>query len=80
MTRKVLGILAGVMLGVAALGGSAEAAGDKIVVASKIDTEGALLGNMIVQVLAHAGLPVENKIQLGPTKIVRTAITSGEVR
>src|ERR1700688_469945 len=79
MTRKVLGILAGVMLGVAAAAGSAAAAGDKIVVASKIDTEGALLGNMIVQVLAHAGLPVENKIQLGPTKIVRTAITSGEV-
>ncbi len=79
MARKVLGILGGLMLGVAAAAGSAEAAGDKIVVASKIDTEGALLGNMIVQVLEHAGLPVENKIQLGPTKIVRTAITSGEV-
>ena len=54
-------------------------AADGIVVASKIDTEGALLGNMIVQVLEHAGLPVENKLQLGPTKIVRTALTSGEV-
>src|SRR6185436_8367644 len=75
--RKFLGILAGLALAVAA--GGAEAAGDKIVVASKIDTEGALLGNMILQVLEHAGLPVENKIQLGPTKIVRTAITSGEV-
>ena len=79
MTKRFLGILAGVMLGMAAATGSAGAAGDKIVVASKIDTEGALLGNMIVQVLEHAGLPVENKIQLGPTKIVRTAITSGEV-
>ena len=45
MARKVLGILAGVMLGVAAAAGSAAAAGDKIVVASKIDTERALLGN-----------------------------------
>jgi osmoprotectant transport system substrate-binding protein len=79
MARKALGILAGVMLGVAAAAGSAEAMGDKIVVASKIDTEGALLGNMIAEVLEHAGLPVENKISLGPTKIVRTAITSGEV-
>jgi len=79
MARKVLGILAGLMLGVAASTGGANAMGDKIVVASKIDTEGALLGNMIVQVLEHAGLPVENKVSLGPTKIVRTAILSGDV-
>src|SRR6516225_7251204 len=79
MARKVLGILAGLMLGVAASTGGANAMGDKIVVASKIDTEGALLGNMIVQVLEHAGLPVENKVSLGPTKIVRTAILSGDI-
>ncbi|MEJ0097359.1 MAG: ABC transporter substrate-binding protein [Bauldia sp.] len=59
--------------------GAAHAADDKIVVASKIDTEGGLLGNIIVDVLTHAGLPVENKVQLGPTKIVRTALTSGEI-
>jgi osmoprotectant transport system substrate-binding protein len=34
---------------------------------------------MILQVLDHAGIPTENKIQLGPTKIVRTALVSGEV-
>ena len=79
MAKRFWGIAAGVMLGIVAAAGTAGAMGDKIVVASKIDTEGALLGNMIVQVLEHAGLPVENKIQLGPTKIVRTAITSGEV-
>jgi osmoprotectant transport system substrate-binding protein len=67
------------MLGLAVSAGSAEAMGDKIVVASKIDTEGALLGNMIAQVLEHAGLPVENKVSLGPTKIVRTAILSGDI-
>lgn len=54
-------------------------AGDRIVVASKIDTEGALLGNIIAQVLAKAGFTVENKIQLGPTKIVRTALLAGEI-
>ena len=75
MAKRFWGIAAGVMLGIVAAAGTAGAMGDKIVVASKIDTEGALLGNMIVQVLEHAGLPVENKIQLGPTKIVRTAIT-----
>jgi osmoprotectant transport system substrate-binding protein len=52
---------------------------DKVVVASKIDTEGALLGNMILIALEKAGVPVENRLQLGPTKIVRTALVSGEV-
>jgi osmoprotectant transport system substrate-binding protein len=63
---------------VGAIGG-AQAAGDKIVVASKIDTEGGLLGNIIVDVLQHAGLSVDSKVQLGPTKIVRTALVSGEI-
>jgi osmoprotectant transport system substrate-binding protein len=71
--------LAAAALGLFAAMGISQAAGDKIVVASKIDTEGALLGNIIVQLLEHAGLPVENKVQLGPTKIVRTALVSGEV-
>ena len=39
----------------------ATAAEDRIVVASKIDTEGALLGNMILEMLEARGLPVENK-------------------
>ena len=72
-------ILLALTLGLAAGLGSAQAQDDKIVVASKIDTEGALLGNMIVQLLERAGLPVENKVSLGPTKIVRTAILSGEI-
>jgi osmoprotectant transport system substrate-binding protein len=58
--------------------GAAQAA-DKITVASKIDTEGALLGNLIVLALQNAGLTVESRIQLGPTKIVRTALVSGEI-
>lgn len=47
--------------------------------ASKIDTEGALLGNMIVELLQARGLAVENKLQLGPTNIVRAAILAGQV-
>jgi osmoprotectant transport system substrate-binding protein len=56
----------------------ARAAG-AIVVASKIDTEGALLGNMIAAMLEARGLPVEKKIQLGPTNIVRAAILAGQI-
>jgi osmoprotectant transport system substrate-binding protein len=50
-----------------------------IVVASKIDTEGALLGQMIAVLLAARGLSVEKKIQLGPTNIVRAAILAGQI-
>jgi osmoprotectant transport system substrate-binding protein len=48
-------------------------------VGSKIDTEGSLLGNMIILVLEANGIKAENKVQLGTTKIVRGAITAGEI-
>jgi osmoprotectant transport system substrate-binding protein len=51
----------------------------RVVVASKIDTEGALLGHMILIALERAGVPVENRLQLGPTKILRTALLAGEI-
>ncbi|WP_246520097.1 glycine betaine ABC transporter substrate-binding protein OsmF [Ancylobacter lacus] len=50
-----------------------------VVVASKIDTEGAVLGNIIALTLEHAGIEVTRKIQLGPTKICRTALLAGEI-
>jgi len=50
-----------------------------VVVASKIDTEGALLGNMILSVLAGQGISVRNRLQLGPTNIVRAAILAGQI-
>ena len=48
-------------------------------VGSKIDTEGSVLGNMIIQVLEANGIRTENKVQLGTTKIMRGAITAGEI-
>ncbi|KEO55097.1 ABC transporter substrate-binding protein [Thioclava indica] len=67
-------------LAAAALFGAASMAhADDIVVSSKIDTEGALLGNIIYQVLENADLPVENRLQLGGTPIVRDAITTGQI-
>lgn len=50
-----------------------------ITVGSKIDTEGALLGQMILQMLDKNGFATENKTEFGPTPIVRKAITSGEI-
>lgn len=57
----------------------AASAADTITVASKIDTEGAVLGNIIALLLEQAGLPVKERLSLGPTKIVRTALIEGEV-
>ncbi|WP_323127259.1 ABC transporter substrate-binding protein [Marinobacter sp. JSM 1782161] len=54
-------------------------AADPVVVSSKIDTEGSVLGQMILQSLERAGIPVENRIQLGATNIVRNAIKAGEI-
>ncbi|MGM0515229.1 MAG: glycine betaine ABC transporter substrate-binding protein OsmF [Pseudomonadota bacterium] len=58
--------------------GVAQAA-DTVRVGSKIDTEGSLLGNIIVQVLEANGIKTTNKLQLGTTKVLRGAITSGEI-
>jgi osmoprotectant transport system substrate-binding protein len=54
-------------------------AADSVTVASKIDTEGNLLGNIIAQVLKSHGIAVSDKIGLGTTPIVRKAITTGEI-
>jgi osmoprotectant transport system substrate-binding protein len=55
------------------------ASNDRIIVTSKIDTEGALLGNIMVALFEGHGLAVESKLQLGPTNIVRAAILAGQV-
>lgn len=67
-------------IAIAAFGIAAGAASAQdIVVSSKIDTEGGLLGNIILLALEHAELPVQNKLQLGGTPIMRDAITSGQI-
>jgi len=48
-------------------------------VGSKIDTEGKLLGNIMVLALEANGIKTENKVSLGNTKIVRTALVAGEI-
>src|SRR5947207_6861314 len=72
-------ILAVAALLLPALPVAAALAEGRIVVASKIDTEGALLGNMIATLLEANGLAVDNRLQLGPTNIVRAAIIAGQV-
>ena len=48
-------------------------------VGSKIDTEGSLLGNLILQTLASHGIKTSDKLQLGNTKVLRGALLAGEI-
>jgi osmoprotectant transport system substrate-binding protein len=64
---------------VVALTLSVSMASAQVVVSSKIDTEGGLLGNIISQILQANGIPVTEKIQLGGTPVVREAITAGQI-
>jgi osmoprotectant transport system substrate-binding protein len=64
---------------VAALAITMTAANAQVVVSSKIDTEGGVLGNIIKQVLEANDIAVEDRIQLGATPIVREAIIAGEI-
>ncbi|MDT7950483.1 MAG: glycine betaine ABC transporter substrate-binding protein [Acetobacteraceae bacterium] len=48
-------------------------------VGSKLDTEAALLGTVILLRLKAGSIPTESRLRLGPTKILRSAILSGEV-
>jgi len=72
LTTKILGALTALAL-------TATAAQAQVVVSSKIDTEGGVLGNIILQVLQANQIPVTDKIQLGATPVVREAITAGQI-
>ena len=77
VAAKTLAVVALVLA--AALPAAGPLAAPAIVIASKIDTEGALLGNMIAAVLSANGIAVERRLQLGPTNIVRAALLAGQI-
>lgn len=66
----------GVALAIAVSAGAVSA---QVVVSSKIDTEGGVLGNIILAVLNANGIETTDRIQLGATPVVRAAITAGEI-
>lgn len=51
----------------------------QVVVSSKIDTEGSVIGNIIMTVLSKNNIQTTDRIQLGATPVVRKAITAGEI-
>lgn len=54
-------------------------ADDPVVVSSKIDTEGSVLGELIIQTLERHDIPTEDRLQLGGTSVVRSALQAGEI-
>lgn len=58
---------------------SAAASQAQVVVSSKIDTEGGVLGNIILAVLNANKIETTDRVQLGATPVVRKAITAGEI-
>ncbi|RVL59501.1 ABC transporter substrate-binding protein [Sinorhizobium meliloti] len=71
-TRTLIGAAIALALTTAA----AEA---EVVVSSKIDTEGGVLGNIILSVLNANDIKTTDRVQLGATPVVRKAIIAGEI-
>lgn len=76
--KPVMTRLAAVATGSLMTLGLAQAA-EPVVVSSKIDTEGSVLGQLVMQRLKSGGLEVEDRLELGVTSIVRQALVSGEI-
>lgn len=74
INRRTLMLLTGTLMT-----GLALAQTTPVRVGSKIDTEGKLLGNMIVLALEAGGIKTVNKSALGNTKVMRGALTAGEI-
>ncbi len=53
--------------------------GDPISIGSFVDTEGGILGNMILLSLEEAGYVMDNKIQFGTPDVQRKALLEGEL-
>jgi osmoprotectant transport system substrate-binding protein len=50
-----------------------------VVVGSKLDLEGGLLGEMMLLALGQAKIGTENRLRIGPTPILRAALLSGAI-
>ncbi len=53
--------------------------GPPVVVGSKLDVEGGIIGAAVLQTLDKAGIPTINRLLLGPTAILRQALLAGAV-
>jgi osmoprotectant transport system substrate-binding protein len=78
-TSRLIALAASLILAIVVASNVCAEDNGPVTVGSKIDTEGALLGKMIIKMLEANGYEVVDKTEFGPTPIVRKAITSGEI-
>jgi osmoprotectant transport system substrate-binding protein len=57
----------------------ASAEAQPVVVGSKLDLEGGLLGHMMLLALAESKIATETRLRIGPTSILRAALLSGAI-
>ena len=55
------------------------AQGPVVRIGSLLDSEGTLLGSMVIQMLEAEGIPTEDKTKLGTPEVVRAALLAGEI-
>ena len=79
ITIFVLLLIFSLTTGLSARGDTGNAGKGPITIASKFDTEGALLGNVMLLILDNGGFEVVDKTELGATDVVRKALETGEV-
>jgi osmoprotectant transport system substrate-binding protein len=79
VTRKVRIAALTLAAGLALSACGSDDAGSTIVVGSKDFTENILLGQMLVIALEEAGIPVEDRTNLGGTVVNRDALLAGEI-
>ena len=94
MKRSMLVLLTALMVAVVAAGvpacgddgtdastttSAAAAAGPVVRVGSLLDSEGTLLGSMVIQMLEANGIKTEDKTKLGTPEVVRAALEAGEI-
>ncbi|MDI6691766.1 MAG: glycine betaine ABC transporter substrate-binding protein [Anaerosomatales bacterium] len=60
-------------------GGETKKEGPTVRVASLLDSEGVVLGSMVIQMLDANGIPTEDKTKFGTPDVVRKALLAGDV-
>ncbi len=79
MRKKWIVLIVAVSLMLAACSSNKDEGKGPVTVATMIDSEGAILGNMLLLLLEQDGFETVDKIGLGTPDILRKALESGEV-
>lgn len=78
-SRLAFALLIAAAIGLSGVSCAVDKTKNAVIVASMIDSEGALLGKMIVALLESKKIPVVDKTEFGTPDVLRRALEAGEV-